>query len=251
MFSKDSISLCGSLETQGGGHQGILGAVCNGIKLVAKPFKQKEFDFYNNIVDYPLNDCIPKFFGTKISNGNKYLLIEDLTQNIKSPCIADIKMGTRTFEIDSPIMKQLKQLSNMYGTTSQTDAIRIIDITIRKNHCIIDRCTKPTGKMYNTNKMKEAIREYLKTDQLHEDYISSIDQIIKKYRKTKIILPGLRLYSASALFIYDGDNLDIPITCKLIDFAHAYLDIEKEGGSNDDSAYDDNMDLALNNLLKI
>jgi hypothetical protein len=45
-----------------------------------------------------------------------------------SPCVADLKLGTRSFEVNVVPEKAARQLSHIKGTTTLSHAIRCIDI---------------------------------------------------------------------------------------------------------------------------
>jgi hypothetical protein len=59
----------------------------------------------------------------------------------------------------------------------------------------------------------------------------------------------MRLYSASVLICFDADVPASPATLSIIDFAHAYLDVDAQGGNSRDPSFDDNSVLGLQSLL--
>jgi hypothetical protein len=100
------------------------------------------------------------------------------------------------------------------------------------------------------DELKKCLHIFVREGQ-REEFLKTIKEIKEKLFETRQSLPNLRLYSASVLAAYDGDVDDGPIAVKLIDFAHAYIDVEAEGGSPDDPAFDDNAMTGLDSLASL
>ena len=243
------------LNTAGGGHGNIRNAQiqCNNssYSVIAKPYLQREANFYLQMKSTPLSKVIPKYYGVVNENSqSEWLLIQDLTAGMSSPCIADIKLGTRSYEINAPIQKQKKQISNMIGTTTKTHAIRIIDVRIRNDGKITACWDRNDGRKMDINTFQTVMKEFIPLDK-HSQLISGLKNIHSSLLDTYSIFPNLRLYSASILVIYDSKNQQIPLKTVLIDFAHAYVDILSEGGDPSDHSFDDNSIKGITNLINL
>ncbi|EAX89334.1 inositol hexakisphosphate kinase, putative [Trichomonas vaginalis G3] len=241
-----------TLNTQGGGHGQLLAAKNSrlGIDCVAKPLFKHENHFYRVMSKTPLVDCLPQYCGKTVYNGSEYLLIEDLTAGMTSPCIADLKLGTRSFEIGVPESKRLKQLQNMSRSTSPKYAVRVIDVSLRKNGSIVKRWDRNYGKKASLNSLIDTLNKFIPTNR-REEFIAKVENVINKLTIAKEMYPGSRLYSASLLVCYDSDSPNSPMRVVLIDFAHAYCDITKSGGKLDAREFDDNTLLGLRNIVHI
>ena len=255
-----------SLKTQGGGHAGILQGRKGKYATIAKPLNaEREGLFYKTIKNTPLYQCVPKFFGMKkenITNTNNdikhnsskvkyWLLLQDLTANMTSPCIADLKIGTRTYEINVPLSKVERQISLLKGTTTISHAVRCIDIAIRQNNEIVQSWNRKVGRKMLWSDLQNAMEQFLTNKQRVQQFKDQLKNLREKLVETYQILPHMRLYSSSILIIYDGDKVNGPLIVKLIDFGHGYTDLASEGGNVNDPTCDDNALLGIDNLLML
>jgi len=85
---------------QAGGHVDAF-VKLDGGKIMKKVGKN-EFEFYSKKLDkFSLKKFAPIFYGTDIKKDSNYIIIEDLTQYYKNPCILDVKMGTSSVGEDA------------------------------------------------------------------------------------------------------------------------------------------------------
>jgi len=242
LSSAPEVELLGILPTQGGGH----GEIRRGRAFVAKPLIDREDRFYQTAGRSPLHSVIPKYIG---SSGG-WMLLQDLTAGMSSPCVADIKLGTRSFEVNAPPEKAARQLSHVKGTTTLSLAIRCIDICIRRERQVVRRWDRRDGRGMDEAQLKRALLLFL-PGRRRESFRRAIADVKAKLEQTYAVLPNLRLYSASVLIVYDGDNERAKMRVKIIDFAHAYADVAAEGGDAVDPAFDDNAMRGIENLIML
>lgn len=240
----------GELNSQLGGH-GHFKKLHGPIASMAKPLLPREKYFYKHIKSTPLVYCIPKYLGSISYDDRKWLILQDLTAGIVSPCVADLKIGTRTFEVGVSYEKASRQISLLNNTTTPTHAIRCIDICTRKNGALVQHWDRNEGRKMTPEQLKKALKVFIgdslkRKTKFNEELIT----LINRLNETEKMYPNLRLYSASVLLVYDGDKENSGILVKLIDFGHAYIDVEAEGGNPKDSSFDDNALIGLKNLYK-
>lgn len=245
------------LKTAGAGHGNIHTAHLDfqdpQISFIAKPYNEREVTFYTKIKDTPLAKMLPSYYGSYSDDGNSipdWLLIKDLTSGMKSPCIADIKLGTRSYEVNASHSKKQKQIQNMIGTTTITHAVRFIDVRIRKNQQIKNCWDRKACRNLTIQQFQDVLQCFLQNQRVPQ-LISGIQTLQDLISQTYNQFPYMRLYSASILLIYDNVSEDSPLLISLIDFAHAYIDVQAEGGDPNNHEFDDNALFGLENLIQI
>jgi hypothetical protein len=240
------VVLKGLLKSQGGGHP-TLRAVKAPQGLIAKPYTGREEQFYQHASETAIGSLIPKFHGTVVWGGEKWILLEDLTKGMRSPCIADLKLGTRSFEVDAPLQKQERQITHTEGTTTRTHAVRLIDVAIRKDGDVVRRWNRWEGRQIGADELRNILQTFV--NGRTKEFLDGVETLRRKLTETYEKTPNLRLYSASVLAVYDGDSPQPPLRVSLIDFAHAYIDVGKEGGDPNDQDFDDNALKGLKSLI--
>jgi hypothetical protein len=233
------------LPTQGGGH-GNIQRVQGPQATIAKPLIQSEAQFYRKMQITPLASVVPSLFGTATS----WLFLQDLTAGLTSPCIADLKLGTRSFEVNVSPEKARRQLSHIANTTSATHAIRCIDICMRKRGKVVRHWDRRDGRNMSFPDLQNTLSTFLPGQRLSY-FLDEVEKVKTAIEQTRASLPNLRLYSASVMIVYDGDQDDGRVGVYLIDFAHAYSDVVAAGGDAGEASYDDNSIQGLNSLMTL
>lgn len=237
------------LKTQGGGHGKIRkGIFPPGISCIAKPLISREDTFYRSVQSTELTNCTAKYLGSATIDGSAWLFLEDLTVGMTSPCIIDLKLGTRSFEVDAPPEKKHAQIEHMRNTTTASHAVRLVDARIRAGGVATHEWDRIQGHGLSPDELRDVLRTFLPGDRRGE-FVAAVERIRLILKDVLESMSKMRLYSASVLGIYDGDVPDGRMIVVLIDFAHAYLDIDAEGGNSNDSEYDDNSLKGLQSLI--
>ncbi|KAJ1840452.1 Elongator subunit elp4, partial [Coemansia sp. RSA 2703] len=96
------------------------------LEMVFKPLNEREHRFYEGAIDHPMfKPFIPEYYGTLQLNGDTakvdppdnqtqksstdaYICLENLLYGFENPCIMDVKLGVRLYDVDAPPEKIAK-----------------------------------------------------------------------------------------------------------------------------------------------
>lgn len=234
------------LDTQGGGHGRISQCKINpgAIPCISKPLDHAEGKAYEDLQKLPLVDCIPKFFG--VFDGK--IVISDLTAGFKSPCMADLKVGTRHYDPNASQEKVQGLIEKQKGSTTDSHGVRLIDGKMRHNGEVTNKWDRKQGLKFSVDQLKDVVTTFL-PGSLKSKFHQQLQVIHDKFTEVVKQNPGFRMYASSVLIAYDGDNLEADPRVLLIDFAHTHIDINAAGGDRNDSAFDDGVLKGIETLL--
>jgi 1D-myo-inositol-triphosphate 3-kinase len=193
---------------------------------------------------------VPKIFGVREAEGNKFLEMENLLQDVAEPSVMDLKLGTRTFvncqrnskkrrdlydkmvslcptepssfEKDDQMISKTRYLTfrDSYSTTSRF-GFRIEGVQIRSEGKI---SSTPRCKLQAVNSLDGAI-SYLKlfvgtkecSAETYKDIYYQLG-MIEQAAKKSAIFKSHNMIGTSILFILGSDG---KCKVKLIDFARS------------------------------
>lgn len=242
-----TVRFAGRLESQGGGHGRI--SSCEVVfPCISKPLDHQESRAYEFLQALPLAAAIPRFFG--VHSGN--IVISDATAGFSSPCVMDVKVGTRHYDMYATPEKAQYLINKQRGSTADSHGVRLIDAKVRRGGAVAAAWDKKQGLKFSIDELQHTLREFV-PETLGEQLRARLCAIRDMFAATVQQCHGFRMYAASVLVTYDGDAPERGVRCSLIDFAHTFRNIEDEQGNprTTDKAYDDGVLFGFESLINL
>lgn len=207
---------------------------------------QNEASAYTVFMPTPISKFMPRLFGIQ----NKQVIVEDINAEFKSPCMADFKVGCKTYDIDDKedIINQKKTTDN--STTTGRYYVRLSMAIKMKNGQKESEWQSNSGEVNkNESNLRKMIQQYCDDESMQKKIAESLNSLKEAYEDTLIEYTNLRMYNASILVCYDGDDPKKAPKCLFSKLGQSHLDIDEEGFStgpeNDDKFRD-----GIINLIK-
>ena len=192
-------------------------------KCILRPRIDAEAEAYTRLQGTSLREHIPILYGVQ----NGYIIVEDICANFTSPCIMDFRLASRNSE---PGAEEEEDNS--------PQGLRILGGGIVKDHQMVKHWNREDCEKMDTAAIREAYDEFL-PDNLGAKVKTMIGAIKQAYQLTVKDNPGFRIYGASVLIAYDGDDETKEPRVVISGFENCHIDIAAEGYSSKNSAYDD------------
>jgi len=215
----------------------------------------REVTFYESLKDVAPEfiPFAPAFYGCKeveFQNEqhvekHKFLVMEDLTFpfNSNTLSVADIKMGTRTYDDQASEKKRNYEIFKASKTTTITLGLRFCGLKVYQEGIGIKKFNKDWGKGISDKNIHDGLSAFLHNGkklrmELIQPFVQKLRRLLEWFEKNS----KLRFYGTSLLLLYDVSQKIDPVL-KVIDFAH--VDPILDGGKDDGYIF------GLKNLIKV
>eukprot|EP00697_Spironema_sp_BW2_P003612 gnl/Spiro4/14811_TR7985_c0_g1_i1.p1 gnl/Spiro4/14811_TR7985_c0_g1~~gnl/Spiro4/14811_TR7985_c0_g1_i1.p1 ORF type:complete len:328 (+),score=101.94 gnl/Spiro4/14811_TR7985_c0_g1_i1:46-984(+) len=270
VFASEQSQQPQQLDTQLAGHDGSKGG--GFMKIPGKILKpvnqtggrsQAEVDFYamleaNGGDELVHRNIACRSYGVQTFDGNRFLLIDDITAGYSKPCLVDLKIGTQTYDealtgaarderaakdakttttscgyricgmrVWDPVLASFVKFDRAWGAkltqyNLRQGLLRFFLVSGPSGERTVRLPPQKTELLSGSEELNKIV--YYRPDAVREvcSEIARINEYMKTQRR-------FRFYSASVLVVYEGDpSLPPRAAARLIDFAHVFP--IKDGG---------------------
>ena len=162
-----------------------------------------EASAYTVFMSTPISNFMPRLYGIQ----NKQVIVEDINSEFKSPCIVDFKVGCKTFDIDEKEdnINQKKNIDN--STTTGRYFVRLSMAIKMKNGRKDSEWNSNSGDVnLNESNLIKMIQQYCEEESIRKKIAEGFSSLKEAYEDALIEYTNLRMYNASILICYDGDD---------------------------------------------
>jgi hypothetical protein len=227
---------------------------CGGteVNCVAKKNDHCEGEFLAALNQTVMRTCLPGFYGVFVPTrgSRRYCLLADIRDGFASPCLADVKVGTRQWDLSASEPYRSKLIARCARSQSAALGLRLVSCTAQRRGYIYEDTTKSWNRSLSEEALRAKIRWFLPRPLLPA-VAGRVLSLRDCYMKLRDAFPNFQWYSGSILISYDGDDLERPPRVCFVDFAHAHFDIAKGGEDPTQSEFDDGILFGLNSFLRI
>ncbi|OHS94384.1 Inositol polyphosphate kinase family protein [Tritrichomonas foetus] len=184
------------------------------------------------------------------------LLLRDLASGLERPCVLDVKLGNRTWELGA--QDKAKRRMEKCSETAMTLFFRIRAALWHSENPDkwpiqdgINCVTRQFGNNCNREELIDFLRDFLHYPGLVEFFIKKLSKLKKSLLNLRVEADA-RMFSTSILFVYDDAHPE-RAECRMLDFAKTYFDIKKKAAQYHERLEDceDGVIPAITNMLSI
>lgn len=135
------------------------------------------------------------------------IVLQNLTLGFLQPCVLDLKLGGQLWDEYAPQEKRDRLDKVSDATTSRSLGFRIAGMKVwkDKDYKVFD---KNYGRKFSADNVIDGLKEFFNADVTEQQKKILVNRFAAKVTKIRKILEGQesRMYSASFLFVYEGDS---------------------------------------------
>jgi hypothetical protein len=197
---------------------------------------------------------IPKYYGVLQSTEtdgrrSSYIALENLSRNLKKPCVMDIKIGRQTFE---PTVSEKKKQRNISKYIFQHEVgFRVTGFkTFMETDGSYTNVEKSFGRSLKPEQVKNGLKKFFWNGvRVRKDVVRVVLAKLEPLWQWAKRQQVFELYCSSVLISYDGGSAydapeDKQVSVKIIDFAHTLL------RPKDNQRNDEGYAFGIQNLIK-
>lgn len=145
---------------------------------------------------------------TPITTFQEYILLENLTNKYKHPCVLDLKLGTRQHGDNASAAKKLSKTNKVASTTSGALGLRlggmqVYQVSLGRYICR----SKHFGRVLSIDGIKNALKQFFSNGLLvRRDVIRELLTKLSDLHSLLSELDSFRFFTSSLLVTYDGSS---------------------------------------------
>jgi len=145
---------------------------------------------------------------TPITTFQEYILLENLTNKYKHPCVLDLKLGTRQHGDNASAAKKLSKATKVANTTSGVLGLRlggmqVYQVSLGRYICR----SKHFGRVLSVDGIKNALKQFFSNGLLvRRDVIRELLTKLTELHSLLSELDSFRFFTSSLLVTYDGSS---------------------------------------------
>ena len=209
-----------------------------------------EPEVYQFLSGYKIGRWLPQYMGVVNIEGSMFMMMEDINSGYESPCLIDIKLGTRHHDFTLSDHRKKKLIERARGTTVESLGLLVMDMKIRSEGKIKWVMTRHDGLNLFRYQFMVVLMEFLPREKRREA-LDAVFRFEEDYLDFKRRFPDSRMFSSSIIMCYDGDHTDAPMRVRLIDMVHFHKDIKEIGEDPTNRDTNDGVEFGLKNLCSI
>lgn len=174
------------------------------------------------------SEVLPPVKNDDDTTGQVCIVLENLLAPFASPCVLDLKIGTRQHGDDVTGKKRERAIQRCAETTSATLGVRVSGMRVWRDGCNDPLVWgKDYGKSLTQDNFEEVFELFFNTaaKSIRKELLESMVHKIEALQAVLASIDGYRFFSSSLLLIYDRDSSNNNVDVRLIDFARVRIPV--------------------------